>query len=273
MKIIKNVFFSIIFLTNCNLLFSQNTAKDLFKKAEMYDSIGNIESAAEYYTKALILDSSYKNAYFNRGSILIQEKQFAKAQKDFVCYNQIAPNDPEVLYLISICSYYIDDKQSALKTINKSLSIDSMYFDALKLRGSIYLETKNYKLAIADFEKTTSIRSDDAEIFYLKGQSYDGINEYEVALNSYIKSNDLGYNNDQILNNIGHVYFKLNNFSNAIIYFNKAIDLNPTNGLYYFNKGIALNQMGFTENAKECWKKSKALGYSEIPKEILNVIN
>ena len=260
----------LLLLTKANC---QSVAEGLYRQAKTFDSLGNTIKAVEYYTKTIEVDPKWSNAYFNRGSILAQQKKYTEALSDFKIFDQLSPDDFEVQYLMAACNYYLGDKSVSFTLVNKSLKRKEPFFDALKLRGTIYLERGEPKEAIEDLNKALLIRANDYDIYYMRGFCYEALNDNTNALNSYLKAEGLGYSNDVVFNNIGNLFTKQNDFNKALIYFGKAININNKFALAYYNQGIAYDQLGFTESALNSLRMAKELGFSAFNKRTLEVLN
>jgi tetratricopeptide (TPR) repeat protein len=54
--------------------------------------------------------------------------------------------------------------------------------------------------------------------------------EFSTALESYLKIEEMGYNSPKLMYNIGNTYFKLGENGKAILYFERAVRLDPSDG-------------------------------------------
>lgn len=267
-NILTSAFFFIVINSN-----AQSVADSFYKQAKQYDSLGNVVKAVEYYTKTIEADQKFLNAYFNRGSILAQQKKYQEALNDFKNFDKISPNDFEVQYLMAACYYYLGDKGISFELVNKSLKSKEDFFDALKLRGTIYLEKGEHTKAIEDLNKALLLNKNASDIYFIIGSCYEKNDNKEDALNSYYTSEKLGYNSDELFNNIGNMLSQQKDYTKALIYFGKAISINSNNSLYYYNEGVAFYALGFKQSAIDSWKKAKNLGYNLFNEEIKKMID
>lgn len=60
-------------------------------------------------------------------------------------------------------------------------------------------------------------------------------NDFRTALNLYLEIADSGYTSPELLMNIGNSYFKTNDYARAILYYEKALLLDPSNQDIIFN--------------------------------------
>lgn len=266
---IKYFFYLLVLLIMTLNVYSQSNADLFYKRAKEYDANGDSENAIIYYSKTIKTNPKFLNAYFNRGSILASENKYQEALNDFQSFDSINPNDFEVQYLIAACNYYLGKKNISFEFVNKSLNQKKDFFDALKLRGTIYLEDNKYQKAIEDFNRALLIHTNDYDVYFMSGFCYEALNKSNNALKRYFKAEDLGYVNDVLFNNIGSLLSKQNNYYDALTYFDKAISVNDTFALAYYNQGIAYNQLGFKDTALKSCKKAQELGFKNFNNEIL----
>lgn len=240
--------------------FSQSTADDFYRLAKYNDSLGNMNTAVEYYSKTLEVNPSYLNAYFNRGSILAQQNKYQAALVDFKKFDSISPNDFEVLYLMGACNYYLKDKSTSEKLVDKALKDNPDFFEANKLKGSLLLDRNSFNEAITIINKALNQKT-DPELYSMLGVAYDGLKDNQNAFENYLKAERGGYSHPLLFNNLGRLYTIKKDQNTALIYFNRALEIDPAFSVCYYNKGIALNEMGFTKLALESWTKAYETGF------------
>ena len=59
---------------------------------------------------------------------------------------------------------------------------------------------------------------------------------------------------------MGNAYFNQQDYEQAIIYFQKAIDINPNYADAFCNMGIAYNEKSELNKRDECYTQAKILG-------------
>lgn len=97
---------------------------------------------------------------------------------------------------------------NALESLTKVLNAigeDRLVYES---RGLVYQDMKNYKKAIADFDKAAEIEPNYAETFYLRGVSKVelgkfGEGSYQDAINDFLHALELGSKNAGIYKGIG----------------------------------------------------------------------
>ena len=122
---------------------------------------GDLEKAAEVYTKAITLKPDDIIAYFNRG----------------VVYSEIGMYD------------------KAIDDYNKVIELNPDYAEAYNNRGWAYIQKGLFDLAIQDCDKAVGLDPDMAAAYHTRGVSYRHIGSLDKAKNDFKKSCELGDNN------------------------------------------------------------------------------
>jgi len=139
-------------------------------------------------SQAIKSDRKKAQYYFNRGTTYFQIKQYEKAISD----------------LTNAIDLYRNSKDFQIKIYQKMLT----------LRSKVYMNNKEYSLALDDANKL--VKYDPTNINYLIQR--------------------------------GSLYSFLDSLTKSLIDFNKAIELNPTNKSYYFNRAIVNYKLQNYEN-------------------------
>jgi tetratricopeptide (TPR) repeat protein len=272
MKLINVIRVFILFSIISSFQASAQSATDLYQQAKQYDTAGDYDNALKYYTKTLEADPKFVNAYFKRGVILANRKKYKLALSDFQAFDKMEPGDYEAEYLMAACRYYLGEKAVALELVNKSLKTKPDFFDALKLRGTLYMDQRNYPKAIADLEHAVAINKKAMDVYFILGSCFEKSGNSDSALYYYYLSEKMGYNSDELFNNTGNILSHRLDYNKALIYFGKAIAANPNKAIYYYNEGIAYYSLGFDQAAITSWKKAKELGFTAFDEEIRKML-
>jgi len=85
------------------------------------------------------------------------------------------------------------DSVGALTDLNKAITIDPNYVQGLKLRADTYYNSKQYVIALRDYQKIAAVDSQNAEAFAYMGLCYAWIGNSDMACQSYRRASELGY--------------------------------------------------------------------------------
>lgn len=187
----------------------------------------NYEMAIQKYSKLMILDSAYTNAYFNRGLAYSSRKEYNLALLDFKTYASKTNNDPDAVYQIATTERNLKNHSKALNLFmdylktdpnssdahnqiswtyfllhnykeamvyaEKSIFLDNKNKDAYDTRGAIYYKLKNYTQAIENFNAVLTLDSLYANSYYYRGLCYLNIKEKEKACTDWLKTLSFNY--------------------------------------------------------------------------------
>lgn len=96
----------------------------------------------------------------------------------------------------------------------------------------LVLFTLSIVFSLSLFAQDPSVDFEQANDLYKKG-------EYTKALQTYQKINEQGYEEAELYFNIGNSYYKESNFTYAILYYEKALRLDPRNKNIQYNLKLA----------------------------------
>lgn len=175
-----------------------------------YSKISNYPVALKYINKAILIDSLYFQAYYNKAVIYRQQKN----------------NDSSLFFL------------------NKTLKIQPLYKDAYLLAGIIYKDKKMYAEAIMNFKEYLKYDSGNGEVFYNTGLCYDLSGNSSAAIPFYINAITLNYKEEYVYLNRAIAYGNIGDFSSSLRDLDVVLKKNPTNGQANYLKAISLFNTG-----------------------------
>lgn len=150
---------------------------------------------------------------------------------------------------------------NAISYYNQELSINPNNLNCLKGRGVCFLETKQYELAIIDFNKYIQLHQ-DAEVYLYLGESYHFLNNFQEAISAYNKA--IAYNPQLsiIYGDRGRAFFAKGDDKSAQSDFEFEIKLKPDNYLPYYHLGLIYENRGEISLAIKFYSKSIQLNGS-----------
>lgn len=102
----------------------------LYAKGMYHQAKKDYEAAKAEYTRAILHNVQYADAYFATGYILLQQDSFEKARRQFDHVTRIAPNDARAYYNRGLCAELMNDKESAAADYRQALTFDPRYATA-----------------------------------------------------------------------------------------------------------------------------------------------
>jgi len=158
-----------------------------------YQSLNQLDAAAQMFETATKIKPDYAEAHFNLGVILQELTQL----------------------------------NSALSSYKKAIELISNYPDAHNNLGIVYLDINQLDKAIKHFELAIAYKKDFAEAHNNLGSCFQKLGKLENSLNSYKLAVSIKANYAQAHNNLGVLNQKLGRIDLAIKSYEEAIVSNP----------------------------------------------
>ncbi len=223
------------YLNAINSSLSEDEAKIAFVNlGNLYLLLNDYDNSLKYYKKALNLDNTDENIYYNITLLYIKEKLYDKALKYCKKALEINPDFQKINLLIPRIYLLKGDKRKATdfikNLIDKSPENYSLYFEL----GNLYYSLHKYEKAIRYYKKIENIINDKEILFkiYLnEGVLYLKLKKYKKAEEYFQKANVIYENNGYLNYNLGLLKYNEKKFKEARKYLRKVTRLNVDNNL------------------------------------------
>jgi tetratricopeptide (TPR) repeat protein len=241
---------------------------------------------------------------FEDGLNLIQNKEFAKAEKKFLKSLELIPDRESVLNNLSSAQIKLGKYENAKKTakkvielnqnnavawmnlgvieqelnnyessinyFNKAIEIDPLYFHAYNNKGILLCEVGQYQGAIINFDKALEIHPDLFEAILNKADAFKELKNFDEALkciDTALKIKNLA---PEIWGKKGEILHNMKRYKEAIQAYDQAIKINKNYAEAFCNKGFTLFTIEMFEEAiVQC---NKALKIKKVfPEAWLNI--
>jgi tetratricopeptide (TPR) repeat protein len=259
------------------------------------------DEAIELYNRALAIDSANYDALNGLINVYAAQKHFDQAHASVDRALGAQPNSAPLHYLKARVYEFEMNAQGAEAELRRALELDPNYLAAYSDLGSIFANTNQKDLAIAEYRKIIERRPDNttasSSAYTLIGMLEDSRQNYDAAAESYrkaleidpnaiIAANNLAWiyaaydkgNLDEALrlaqgivqrypdeagfaDTLGWVYYKKGLHQSAIEQLQKAVAHNSESPLYHFHLGMA--QMGKGDKAGARRELEQALKLGE----------
>lgn len=193
------------------------------------EQAGNPTEAILSFTKAIELNSSSAEAYYNRG---------------WVHYEQ-------------------DNLEKAIQDYSMAINLDATFAQAYRDRGIAFQtqsELQEYfgdifefqRLALADFDRSLELNPNDALSYFARGVTHAASYDYEEAISDYSQAIELepeyaaAYLHRGIVKTYIFGGFPLDP-EGALVDFDRALEMGSTDPVLYYNRGKAY--LWLSENA------------------------
>lgn len=230
-------------------------------KADIYEIfLNDIKSAIREYDIIIELLSTDKWYYKQRKDLKVQINDYSGAKSDYLALNQKFPNDPDYLWELGNIETFLKNYNAAEAYYSRAIEkrkyeeIDSYY-----PRARLRVEMKNYKGAVADYNKIFQIfainrRPLTSALYYERANAKRFSKDYTGALEDYDQALSISPYNQS---DYGNYYFDrgktkslLKDYKGAYEDYTKAIKINSTLGIFYQARAYASIQMNDYQAAK-----------------------
>ncbi len=179
-----------------NTKVKQSYLKELNNKAKFDIERGDFDKASEICQKAIELDASFAESYYNLGNIYLNKEEG---------------------------SY-----DSAIELYNKAVELDENYKEAWNNLGLVHEFKGSYDDALEYINKAIEVDPEYAMAWYRKGNVYKNKNELDNAIESYQKAIDLNPRYTKAWIFIGYSFHEKKDHNKAIECLKKASELDPS---------------------------------------------
>lgn len=218
-------------------LFGATTANDYYLLARSENNDKRFGRSLKHIEKALEMDGTKSEYFFERGNAFFGNGEFLKAKKDYEKSLSITPNQAVVYSKIVDINLLNNNPEEALVNIKKGVANAS----------------EEQKL----------------DFLVLKGNYFNHINEYSNAEKIYNEAFQLDNGNTTVLINQSAILIKRGAYEEAVEKCSKAIELDGSQAEAYFNRGIAYEMLKMTSEACSNWEEAFIMGSVEA-EEFIN---
>ncbi|MHA2121377.1 MAG: tetratricopeptide repeat protein [Promethearchaeota archaeon] len=167
--------------------------KELINKAHSEIENGNYDIAIENCTKALELDETFVDSYYNMGLAYNYKKEF----------------------------------DAAIENFQKAIDYDKNHIDSWNLMGLAFETKEDYAKALECLNNTIEIDPTFVIGWYNIGNLHKQLNQEDNAIESYIKATELDPNFAKAWLFMGFAYYDKKDYNNAVQNIEKAIKIDP----------------------------------------------
>jgi len=172
----------------------------------------------------------------------------------------------------AVAKYYLADYPGAIYDYSKVLEREPKNAEVLYNRAKVKNEIHDYKGAVLDYELAFKLSRQIVnaesyiELAVAQLLSGDAISALQVIDKSIL----LNQNSEYAYFTKANCCYTLKKYEEALIYFNKAIEINPNYSNALTNRGITKSILGDSEGACRDFYSAKLLGNAEASKNYAN---
>ncbi len=185
-----------------------------------------------------------------------------KTKQALIIYNDMIAKDsldPETLYEKAMLLQQLKDTVQAISTLQRAYAIQKVDTYGLEL-AHLYAEQKNHKaLEICDFILTHDSARILTDPFFIKGIYYANTKQYTIAIAQFDSCILRDWKTTDAYLEKGRVYFNMRNFNSAKQTFNMAITVSNSDPDAYYWLGRCYEEQHQKTDAIENYRKAIAL--------------
>ncbi|WP_281614082.1 tetratricopeptide repeat protein [Flammeovirga sp. SubArs3] len=180
-----------------------------------YDGQGKTYEALNAYNIALKQDNCLEDAYQNKANVY----------------------------------YKLKDLDKAINTVSKGLTCNPENTSLLLNRATLLEEKGDFQAALADLKQLKQISGISDVLYTNLGFVFYHIGILDSAFHYSLMAIEINHKRHEAFNNLGMVEMQKKNYGEASKFFEKAIEIIPTNSVYRINLGRSyLNDKNFKES-------------------------
>lgn len=238
-------------------------------------NLQNKAEAMKDLDKALVLDSKYTLAIYQRGKLKIENGDKENGCIEIRLAADLGSEAAKELYEENFCwnasfnyakqgttNFTLGKYDEAINDFNLAIKLNPDSGSNFIKRGMCYYAQGKFDKAIADYTKAISRDSIRAEGWYRRGLCYYSLEKHQQAFT------DLSFAIQKDNNYVDAFLYRayacegLANTKSAIYDYGQVIRLKPNDGLAYFKRGL-LKQDSDKKTACKDFKQAVVLGYDD----------
>ncbi|MUH01305.1 tetratricopeptide repeat protein [Scytonema sp. UIC 10036] len=277
-------------LLNEQLYLTEERAQALFYEGLTAAKAGNLSEAIIYYNKAIEINPTSHEYWFNRGLTLFYLKYFTEALASYDRAIALKPDFYKCWYYRGGILGETGQYEDAIASFDKAIEIKLDYPEAWSSRGAALLKLGYQTEAVASFDQALVLQPEDQENWYYRGialaygerrndaiASYDraleiqpdfyeawynrgielsNLERYEDAVASLEQATDIQPDFSDAWYALGSALEKLGEKEQAIVSYNRATELKPDAYEVWIDKGVVLASMGHWDEAISSWEQA-----------------
>ncbi|OUB80580.1 hypothetical protein BK744_01780 [Bacillus thuringiensis serovar zhaodongensis] len=200
------------------------------QRADLHNKLGNVKSAIDDYSKAIKLNPFSEGMYFSRALLYEKVDKIKEASQDYQRAIDLEPKHTESILNYGVLLMNQKKLEQSLETFNKliALNIENKH-EVYNNIGLVYLELKNYKKAIENFDKSLLINPNYTISYANKAIVYFELKQMKESL--YCLNTAISYENDneEYIFNRAFLFNEIKEYDKCVDDLNKLLNINPLN--------------------------------------------
>lgn len=176
----------------CNA-YSAGTGDEALKRGLEYGRSGDSDKALAEFNKAIELDPTLTEAYYDRAFIYYKQGRIKESTADFNKVLSLDPASADAYYGRALALYKTGSFDAAIADYSKAIDINPDAADAVYGRGLCYFKKNDLKQAINDFNKVIDLKPEFPLAYSARAIAYFSKKDYIKTLSDINKAVALGF--------------------------------------------------------------------------------
>ena len=238
---------------------SSKSAELLSLLAHCYILDNDLASASIYLEKAKQIDPQNASVGWNDVRLLLKQKDVSHALVVARKVIERHPDDVEGMGVLGSCLRLCNEVDESLLYLDKAISLNPKYAEALINRGLIKLTQQDKLGALSDLEVAHKLKPYIKQIWDLVISLNIEFELFEQAVLFLAEMVKTAPKNEQRFVSLAFCHQSLGNLNAAIDNYKQGLKLNPDNAEVYVNMGVCLKNKGELKAALDCFKKALSI--------------
>src|ERR1700754_1340507 len=211
------------------------------------------QDANDMYRSAIEADSNHLDAQLSAAELFTQKYNYADATEFLSDAIKLNPNSARA-YLDLALNKRLEGGEEVNAALNKALSINPNYVEALSLKAALALESGQFDIASTELEKALKINSRSLEAHSLRAaMNYLQDRDFEPEVAATLA---IGPRYGEVYNTLAHYATITRRTEQASQFARRAIELNPRLWDAHLNLGMSLLRLGQMEQGRASVEKA-----------------
>lgn len=204
-----------------------------------YIKIRNIDSALYYAQKAISINQYYADAYHTLGWLYLTKNDIDHSIFYIKKSIELNPKYPLAYNSLGYISMIQNNLNDAIELYSKAIMLDSSLIEVIKNRAWVYFQTKQFSLALSDYKRALFLAPNDYIALENTGFCLTYSNKFNEAIICFKKVNQLYPDSINNIYNLAWTFLKAGLTDSAIVYYNIFIDKKTASVQPFFERGYA----------------------------------
>jgi tetratricopeptide (TPR) repeat protein len=222
---------------------------------EIANANGNLEEAFIHFTHATKLKPNYDTAWYKKGLILNEMKEYEEALKAYMEALEIDIENAEVWFAMGVALFYLDRYKEEIQCYDKAIELDKDYLAAWNNKGATLLHLKRFKKANKTYDEILKIDPNFKLAWNNKGIALKNMDKIEEALECFINAIKIDSRYLDAWMNRGLIYFKEKRYKIAYQCFQCVLQLDKEHIQALYHKAKIFEKLGQYTKALEIYEK------------------